>query len=204
MIITAVEPRKKALSALYIDGEFALNLDTQTLLENGIKKGVELDDVKLKELIEESDFRRAKERALWLLSFRDYSKKELTEKLLTVCTKDGAKKAVERLSQLGLIDDERFARKYCSDLINIKHLSKSSAVYKLMQKGIDRELAQEICDEFEVDPKEQIQQIIEKKYRTKLNDEKDIRRTVAALQRMGYRWGDIKSVIDEYCECEEY
>ncbi len=31
MRITAIEPRRKGLSAVYIDGEFAMKLDTQTL-----------------------------------------------------------------------------------------------------------------------------------------------------------------------------
>ena len=34
MVVTAVEPRRKSFSALYIDGEFAMKLDTETLLAN--------------------------------------------------------------------------------------------------------------------------------------------------------------------------
>ena len=37
MRITAIEPRRKGLSAVYIDGEFAMKLDTQTLLDEYIK-----------------------------------------------------------------------------------------------------------------------------------------------------------------------
>ena len=41
MVVTAVEPRRKSFSALYIDGEFAMKLDTETLLANHIRAGVE-------------------------------------------------------------------------------------------------------------------------------------------------------------------
>ena len=41
MIITAVEPRKKGLSALYIDGEFAVKLDTEVLLAHRFDVGRE-------------------------------------------------------------------------------------------------------------------------------------------------------------------
>ena len=34
----------------------------------------------------------------------------------------------------------------------------------------------------------------------KLNDEKIKRRAVSALQRLGYRWDDIRSVLEEYTE----
>ena len=75
MLVTAVEPRRKALSALYIDGEFAMKLDTETLLINHIKAGVEISDEQLHQLIEDSNNKRAKEKALWLISYRDHSKK---------------------------------------------------------------------------------------------------------------------------------
>ena len=32
MLITAIEPRRKSLRALYLDGELAVNIDAQTLL----------------------------------------------------------------------------------------------------------------------------------------------------------------------------
>ena len=33
MLITAIEKRRKMLSALFLDGEFAVNIDTETLLQ---------------------------------------------------------------------------------------------------------------------------------------------------------------------------
>ena len=50
MLITAIEPRRKGLSALFIDGEFAMNLDTQTLIENRFDVGREIDDGDLIEI----------------------------------------------------------------------------------------------------------------------------------------------------------
>ena len=55
--------------------------------------------------------------------------------------------------------------------------------------------------ELDIDVHEQIRAVIEKKYRN-LSDEKVKRRAVAALQRLGYRWDDIKSVLSEYNEDE--
>ena len=81
MLITAIEPRRKAMSAVYIDGEFAMNLDTRTLIENRFDVGREIDDEQLREIIELSNENRAKEKALWLISYRSHSKKELTEKI---------------------------------------------------------------------------------------------------------------------------
>ncbi len=198
MTITAITPAKKKLSLVYIDGEFAMKLDTQVLEENCIKPGSELDDERLHELVKESEYRRAKEKALWLISGRDYSRKTLAEKLVRECSQETAVQVCDRMEELGLLNDENYARRLAHDLLMLKKLSKRGAMYKLMEKGIDRELAEEILDEFEVDPVEQIAELIERKYSGKLDDEKSRRRTIAALQRLGYSWSDIKAAIEEY------
>ena len=112
MKITEIRPRRKRLSALYIDGEFAVSLDTQTLIENRFDVGSEIDDEDLQEIIKLSNERRAKDKALWLLSYREHSKKELEEKIRRTADEDSAQKAVDRMEELGLVDDERFARHY--------------------------------------------------------------------------------------------
>lgn len=197
MKITAIKPLRKRLSALYIDGELAVKLDTQTLLENRVDVGNEIDDVELKELIRLSGERRAKEKALWLISYRDHSKKELEQKLRRTSDESSAQAAVERMEELGLVDDESFARQYAKKLIFSKKMSKRAAMFELTRKGIDRETAEQALDEIEVDYHEQILQIIDRKY-SDINDEKVRRRAVAALQRLGYGWDDIKSALREY------
>lgn len=202
MLITAIEPRKKSMCALYIDGEFALNLDAQVLIENRFDVGREIDDDELHEIINLSNERRAKEKALWLISYRDRSKKELTDKIKLAYGAQSAQKAVERMEELGLVNDEAFAKRYALQLINTKHMSPRAAVRMLLQKGIDRELAEDVVDEIPVDPSENIRAVIEKKYRN-INDEKIRRRAVSALQRLGYGWDEIKSVLEEYTEDEQ-
>ena len=66
MQITAIEPRRKALSALFLDGEFAMNIDKETLLKSGYQLGMEISDEELYELKQASDLRRANEKALYL------------------------------------------------------------------------------------------------------------------------------------------
>ncbi len=203
MIITAIEPRRKSLSAIYIDGEFALKLDTETVLSERLKVGVEIDDDRLLELIKTSDARRAKEKALWLISYRDHSEGELRQKLLKDYGEEAVDKAIERLMELGLINDESFAKKYAESLSH-KHLSQRQIQQKLRLKGIDKELSSETVEDLNLDEKEEIRALIEKKYIRKLSDDADLRRTIAALQRRGFGYSDIKAVINEFREFEEY
>ena len=199
MLITAIEPRRKAMSALYIDGEFVMNLDTRTLIENRFDVGREIDDDDLHEIINLSNERRAKEKALWLISYRDHSKKELTDKIRRTCDDESAEKAVERMEELGLVNDRVFAERYARKLLFTKHMSKTAAAFGLARKGIDREIADEILESIDVDEREQIREVIDKKYRN-LSDEKIKRRAFSALQRLGYRFDDIRAVFEEYTE----
>ena len=197
MKITDIRPRRKGLSAVYIDGEYALSLDTQTLLEHRIDIGREFDDEELHDLIESSNERRAKEKALWLISYRSHSKKELRDKISRTCDRQSAEKAVERMEELGLVNDRDYAERCAQTLIFSKHMSKRGAAMELRRKGIESEIINEVLDDIEVDEREQIQAVIERKY-PKIDDEKIRRRAVAALQRLGYGWEDIKAVIESF------
>ena len=202
MRITAIEPRRKCMCALYLDGEFVMNLDSRTLIENRFDVGREIDDEDLREIIKLSNERRAKEKALWLISYRDHSKKELAEKIKRTADEESAQKAVERMEELGLVNDELYAQRYANKLIYSKHMSKKAVVFELAKKGIDKDVAEEILEDIEVDERDQIREVIDRKYKN-LNDEKIKRRAVSALQRLGYRWDDIRSVLEEYTE-EDY
>ncbi len=202
MIITDIVSKRKKLSALYIDGEFAVKIDSETLIASPFSVGSEISDEQLKQLIDDSDEKRAKEKALWLLSSRDHSSRELETKIKKTSGAAAAEKAVRRMEELGLVDDEKFARRYAEELINVKHLSVKGAKYKLLEKGIDRDLADLILEEMAPDPREHIELLIEKKYSRYLADEKGRRKTVAALQRIGYSWSDIKAVMSNYLEDE--
>ncbi len=195
MTITAIEPRRRQMCALFIDGEYVMNLDAQTLIENRFDVGREIDDDELGEIIEKSNERRAKDKALWLISYRSHSKKELFDKLRRDFDEDSAQKAVDRMQELGLINDGEFAKAYARKLVYGKKMSLRAAELELRRKGIDNITAEQVLSDLEYDAQTQIIEFISKKYRN-IEDEKVKRRAVAALQRKGYGWDDIKQAIE--------
>lgn len=203
MLITAIEPRRKSLSALFLDGEFAVKLDTETLLKSGRKPGQEIDDEQLHELIMESESRRAREKALYLLEHRSHSQKELADKISRVTSRDAAENAARHMAEIGLVDDEAYARSLAAELLGRKGYAAQRVRQELLQKGIDRELAEQIIEETASDPVGKIRELIDRKYRAYLNDEKGCRRSVAALQRLGYRWEDIRTALNQIKDEEE-
>ena len=148
--------------------------------------------------MQESETRRAKEKALYLLEYRSHSKKELADKISRTTSREAAEAAVEKMEELGLMNDEAYARQLAGTLLEKKGYGLRRARQELLQKGIDRELVEELLEELAPDPEEKLREIVERKYRNQLGDEKGYRCTVAALQRLGYGWEDIKTVLAEF------
>ena len=198
MELTAAEPRRRGLVQLYLDGEPGPKIDQEVFLLSRLKPGDWLEEEGLEELVERSDARRAREKALYLLEYRSHSKKELADKISRTTSREAAEAAVEKMEELGLMNDEAYARQLAGTLLEKKGYGLRRARQELLQKGIDRELVEELLEELAPDPEEKLREIVERKYRNQLGDEKGYRRTVAALQRLGYGWEDIKTVLAEF------
>lgn len=195
MELTAAEPRRKGLIQLYIDGEPAVKVDREVFLLARLKPGDEISDEELHQLILDSDARRATERALYLLEYRDHSKRELVEKITrTAASKEAAEAAAAKMEELGLVDDDSYGRRYAKELFERKKYGPMRVRQELRQKGIGQELIDELLDEYD-DPEaftERIVGILERKYPGWQEDEKVKRRAFAALQRMGYGYEQIR------------
>lgn len=200
MMITDIKKGKKRLNAVYIDGEFFNNIDSYILDISGFSVGSEVSGAELKLLESKSNNRRAYSKALYLLGFRDYSEKEMQNKLKLDFTDDAIENTIEKLKEQKLLDDEKFASKYADVLIFEKKFSKKMAVYELTKKGIDKQISESIVDDIDVDEKDQIMDLISRKYKDAYNDEKVKRRAIAFLQRHGYKIHDIFDVINNLYE----
>lgn len=173
-------------------------LDIATCDELFIKVGQELDEQKLEEIVYRSHYNRAKQRALWYLDRRDYFKKELLQKLSASFPKEPSREAVERLAELGLVDDRRYAEVMANSLIFNKKVSPKMAKYTLVQKGVDRALADEAVDKIAVDNLSVIREIVERRFAGKLNNEKELNRAISFLARKGFSFSEIKTVLEEF------
>ena len=203
MTLSAAEPRKKNRTALFLDGDFAVNVDTETFLKSGLKPGSELDNEMLRELICASDARRAEEKALYLLGYSARSKKELADRIARSASREAAEMAAQHMEDLGLVNDREYARFYAKELYARKGYAFSRVIRELQFKGIDRELAERAAEEFAPDPVEKIRELANRRYPAAAGDERSRRRCVAALQRLGYRWDDIKTALKEWTADED-
>ena len=133
---------------------------------------------------------------LRILSYRDHSAKETVTKLVQKGHKrDYAESAVEKLKEYGYINDERYAKYLSESLLERKGMNIRAIKTELIQKGISKEIADNVTESLDFDPILRIIELLNTKYARKISDEKGVKRTVASLQRLGYKWSDINSAF---------
>ncbi|NLD29036.1 MAG: regulatory protein RecX [Clostridiales bacterium] len=215
MKLTA-KPGKGEKIHLSLDGEYIATVNADYWFTCGIKSGSEVTPEQLEELLTESARRKMMNKALDLLSMRDYSRRELSDKLVTKAwekkeqkdmdlgsLKQQASDICDRLEELGLLNEERFARSYVDELIRRKHLSKSGLKTALIQKGVQRDIIETVLEEVDIDPVEQVRELLATKFKNRdFSDEKQKTRTVNALLRLGYRYNEIHAAMGEWLEDE--
>ena len=137
-ILSEIKQTKKGRYALFFDDQFYFSVDEEVLVKHHLKADACFSDSEIEILKKESDYNKAKEKAFRILSIRDHSEKELYDKLLKDYDEHTSAAIVSKFCELGLLDDDEFARIYFEQLMR-KGKSFTEARYKLMQKGISRE-----------------------------------------------------------------
>lgn len=203
MKITKIELKSGTRYTVDVDGAYFYIFDIEILQNNGLYVGKEVDESFLLELKQQAEERKARERAFYLLSYRDHSEKELYDKLRRNTTEEIAAKTVAKMVELHLLDDETYAEKLARYYLEQKMWSYRKSLFEMKRKGIERELAEDCLQACDVDPEEQIAKLIERKYYRTLGDPKGNQKVINALARLGFNYGDIKAVISQYEEEEE-
>lgn len=186
-----------------VDGEYSFTVDEAYFLSMGIYNGKEVESDELQEIIENVSVRRAYNYAVSLLARRDHGEKELKDKLTLKGYGKGAEGVISKLKEAGYVDDERFARLFAAELRNLKRYGKKRIEQELYRKGVDRDIIREVLEETQFDESELVS-LIERKFGRYLGDEKGIHKTVNALLRMGYSYGEIRDALRKINENTEF
>lgn len=200
MRITKAAVTKKHRVYLYGDMQETIAvLEEEPWLSSGLHEGDEIAEDVLLELQKESDLFLAKRKALDYLSRRSYCKRELEQKLQRIAGAQASASAVARMCELGLVNDEKYAKDHAIYLMEYKKMAPRAIRCALQAKGIDRELAVRTAEslEAEMDPRVQISALLHRKYMRDLQTEKGTRRAVNGMLRLGYEYDDIKAVLQE-------
>ena len=207
MKITAKSGRKDKIH-IYIDGEYLLTVDEIFWFSCGYVSGDEINREELTAFEEAAGSRRAFNSALNSLDYRDHSEKEIRAKLLRKHDAEYVDEAVEKLIELDLVNDERYAENYARELFERKKFGKMRIKAELRAKGISAETANSAVEAlFEDEEPDNIQRIVDiigKRYYNRMNDDVGRKKVFAALQRMGYSFSDIREAMSEFSDDEYF
>lgn len=205
MIVTDVSPFKGSMMCVELSGgglaqEMKIYIHSEIIRKYNVAKGVELSEEEADRLIYENDLRRARERALYLMESRDHSYRELFDKLEKNYSEDICFEVCNRLAEIGVINDRRYAEKLCRQLFEVKKLGRYRVRQEMRLKGLGSEIIEEAMENFseEDEPFERLEKLVEQKYERYLTDRKGVEKVKNALARKGYSFGEIKEVLDLY------
>lgn len=205
MIVTDVSPFKGSMMCVELSGgglaqEMKIYIHSEIIRKYNVAKGMELSEEEADRLIYENDLRRARERALYLMESRDHSYRELFDKLEKNYSEDICFEVCNRLAEIGVINDRRYAEKLCRQLFEVKKLGRYRVKQEMRLKGLSSEIIEEAMENFseEDEPFERLEKLVEQKYERYLTDRKGVEKVKNALARKGYSFGEIKEVLDLY------
>lgn len=194
MIVNHIEPLDKRRCKVFIDENFAFALYKGELHKYKIEEGMELPESDYKEILEQVIFRRARERALYLLKFSGRTEVELRRKLRTGYYPDQAvDAAVDFLKEYGYINDSGYAENYIE--VYGKRKSKAELKGALLQKGVDKNLVEKLLSEQCPDEEEQVRSLLCKRKFSESDAPEQKRKNIAFLMRRGYSYDTIRHVM---------
>jgi regulatory protein len=201
MVITDIKLLQNGNYRITLEDKSVLTVNYEVGLS--LQKGQVIDEREFDEYKKASDELRAKRRAFYILAGRDHSTKELKRKLLNSSGEAETDKAIEKMQELGLVDDEKYAKNLVSELMITRGFSLNKTKQELYKHGINRELIdmslEEISDKT-LGENAKAYDLILKKYSRYMNDDKGRKKVSSALSRAGFKWEDIKNAFRRYLE----
>jgi regulatory protein len=204
MTVTQIQQTKKGRYSIFGDGEFLFSVHKDIfLLHQELAVGREVSVQRMEEIRLEDEEYSCREKALSLLDYAPQSTGRLREKLERFYPRETAERVVERLEELGLVDDLDYGRRLAADLINLRGWGLARVRQELRRRRLSPETIQGVLEELEdTDETGTILRLVEKKYLPKLRQPRGREKVAAALQRRGYSWTQIREAFSRLGEDE--
>lgn len=207
MQITDITPQKhnKHRVSVYVDNAYAFSLDEVDMVRLGLKIGRQMTEADIAECNVESNFSKAKGKAMDMLSRRAMSTKELRDKLMEKGFDSSiADMAIAEFTELGYLDDAAFAAMYIEQALEGKGWGKRKIKYELLQKGVDGAVINGVLEQFDEPPHQRMAELLQVKYgELDLSDRRQQERAMRFLASKGYDFSDISTAFAVYRERQE-
>lgn len=177
-----------------MDNGEALRLYRQTIEDFGIFSGRDLTEDEMEKLLKAAGEMSAKMRAVRIVSASNVSKRDLEQRLIHKGEDpEQAKEAVQWMSDLNLVDDEKTAEQIVQQCVR-KGYGVSRARQALYEKRIPKAYWDTALQSYP-NQEEHILSFLQARL-GKNPDERGIKRTIDALLRRGHSYSQIRRVLE--------
>jgi regulatory protein len=204
MKITSIKQQVKAKErfSVYVDGVYSFSLSDTLLLESGLAAGRELTAAQIEGFRRLSAEDKIYNYSLRYAAMRRRSRWEMGQYLER---KDAppalAEIILNKLCELGLVDDEDFAKAWVENRHLLRPTSRRKLQQELRAKHVADEIIQKVLRDDETSDKDGLRALIERKRRqTKYQDNTKL---MQYLARQGFGYEDIKTALSSLSESDE-
>ena len=191
--IAAAPDRAGRYLVKFSDGS-SMRLYRQTIEDFSLYTGLELDEEQMTKLRSAAGQMSAKMRAVRIVSASSVSKKDLQSRLIAKGEDPAqARKAVEWMADLDLIDDRKTAQQVVERCI-YKGYGLARAKQALYEKKIPKEYWEEALEDYPPQY-DKITEYLQGHLHAGA-DQKEIKRVIDALIRRGHSYSNIRRVLD--------
>ena len=196
-VITEIAPYKGSTIRIDLDEGEPLFINAEIVYNYNLQKGMDIPESAIEQILHDNEFRKAKERGLYLMDYGDNTYAQLFGKLRRNYEEDICYEVCDKLAEIGVINDRRYAENLARRLVEVKLMGRYRAVNDMKQKGLPKSVIDEALAPYTEGERDRLRELIEKKYMSKLDFEDRNRKVTASLVRYGYSFDDIKAVLKE-------
>ena len=168
-----------------------------------LQNGMEIPDSAWEQIEEEELYRKAKERALYLLDYKDYSYMDLFKKLRNNYPEDTCFRVLDKLSEMGCINDRRYASNLARHFCEVKKFGRYRAFQEMRKKGLTDGVINNALDEYDETEYDRLVEVVQKKLYRYIDKDNGINKLKNYLVRQGYSYSLVKEAVEEVLEMQE-
>ena len=198
-IITKIEVQKnnEERANLYLDDDFCCGISIELVIKHQLKKGIQIDEEQLKEMILEDEKGVAPTKAIKYIGSSLKTKKQIKEYLKKKEYNDiSIDYVIDKLIEYKYLDDFAYAKSYI--LTYSSKYGKMKLVSQLKCKGVDENIIEDVfC---EVTPKDSIVNTANKYLKNKEITKELLVKLNRFLYSRGYEYEEINRLIEKIKE----
>ena len=207
-IITKIEAQQKNEDRvnIYLNDQFFMGIYKELVFTLNLKKGMEIDEEVLRNMLYDEMYIKAKNKALNILTKAPQSEKNIITKLSSDFDEDIIEDVLVFLRKYNFVNDEDLAQRITNTNLKVNKCGKNRIKQNLYNKGIDRNTIDSVVSDIDSDIEfENAMYLAKKRYeRVKNEDKNKIYQKISQhLAYKGFDYSVIKKVLNKLLNFDE-